>query len=304
MWFKNATVWNINNETIEESELAAMAKDHELVDGGIRRPVMHGFVPPISISSELAVSVMGITLMCFSEETIKVPNDILKKEVNQRVSELIEKSVNVDRHMKKTITDEVKLALSKKVLPKVKNSLLIIDRKRGRIIIGESSPAKVETITSYLRKNMGLSLSPIRVKESPMGLLRSSYLSKEFPEKVSMGGKCRMYNRENLANKVSFSNHAVLVDEAVVGYLEAGYEFDQHEILLHMGAEPTYFVTNEHLVLSGIGYPEYAIHDAHLDGDDELAGIHSIILVVNDIINEIMETLIATFGGEEKESDG
>lgn len=227
MWFKNLTVFSLNNvETITPEEL------HEQLTTKLFKPCNNdqresiGWVSPFGQTSEELILVADagqqICITMAHQERL-LPASVVKEALDERVQQIQdEEDRKVSNKEKKEMREQIEFELLPRAFARTRKLDAWIDFKNKRICINTSSPAQAERLTSLLRKTLGsFPSTPLDVGFKPAHLmtqwLKQGYAQAPF----ELGDMCELRACGDQSGVVVFKQHELDTDEVMLN-LNAG----------------------------------------------------------------------------------
>jgi DNA recombination-dependent growth factor C len=303
MWFKNLNIYQIIGDMPEESVILKGLEKSEFRDEGPAGPVKTGFFAPAASHDNLLHSVMGCHMFCIKEETRKVPGDVLREEVEKEIKKRKARGDEISGKDKREIKEDVTNRLFPKVMPKVKKVWAYIDKDRKWLVLDEASRKKGEDWATFIRKNLDIQILPLQSMEVPGRKMNLWLSTKQFPEDLSSGTKCKLFMRNDTSNKVSYTGHEVSEDESIQSYLDAGYEVSELEMRHWISGDPVTYVLTEDLLVKSVIYSQYMVSDVADQSEDADSQSDAIFVAVCGAARDIYDKLMLALGGAESSGD-
>ena len=236
-----------------------------------------GWVSPLGEEyEELTHQANGLILLTQRNESKIIPPATVKELVRQRVTKL-EKEQH--RRLKRTeisaLNDLVLGELLPKALSKYANMNMWIDPKSRLIIVDTTSFKRAEDAAALLRKTLGsLPIIPLCDEATLEAILED-------------GG-------------VVTTKRQDLVCDEIANHIEAGKLVTK---LSMSWMEQLNFVINDSFVISRLNFADALIEqNDDIDREDEVQRFDADFVLFTGVIMELLDQLIAAFGGEAKSS--
>ncbi len=225
----------------------------------------------------------------------------MKELVRQRVTKL-EKEQH--RRLKRTeisaLNDLVLGELLPKALSKYANMNMWIDPKSRLIIVDTTSFKRAEDAAALLRKTLGsLPIIPFTL-ETPVELKLTEWVrSSELPPGLALCDEATLEAILEDGGVVTTKRQDLVCDE-IANHIEAGKLVTK---LSMSWMEQLNFVINDSFVISRLNFADALIEqNDDIDREDEVQRFDADFVLFTGVIMELLDQLIAAFGGEAKSS--
>ncbi|OLP75309.1 Recombination-associated protein RdgC [Symbiodinium microadriaticum] len=261
-----------------------------------------GWVSPLGEEyEELTHQANGLILLTQRNESKIIPPATVKELVRQRVTKL-EKEQN--RRLKRTeisaLNDLVLGELLPKALSKYANMNMWIDPKSRLIIVDTTSFKRAEDAAALLRKTLGtLPIIPFTL-ETPVELKLTEWVrSSELPPGLALCDEATLEAILEDGGVVTTKRQDLVCDE-IANHIEAGKLVTK---LAMSWMEQLNFVINDSFVISRLNFADALIEqNDDIDREDEVQRFDADFVLFTGVIMELLDQLIAAFGGEAKSS--
>ncbi len=298
---KSVVVYRITRQ-IDFSNIAEQLKSFEFKPCGPQDMARTGWISPLGEEyEELTHQANGLILLTQRNESKIIPPATVKELVRQRVTKL-EKEQH--RRLKRTeisaLNDLVLGELLPKALSKYANMNMWIDPKSRLIIVETTSFKRAEDAAALLRKTLGsLPIIPFTL-ETPVELKLTEWVrSSELPPGLALCDEATLEAILEDGGVVTTKRQDLVCDE-IANHIEAGKLVTK---LAMSWMEQLNFVINDSFVISRLNFADALIEqNDDIDREDEVQRFDADFVLFTGVIMELLDQLIAAFGGEAKSS--
>jgi recombination associated protein RdgC len=303
MWFSNSLIYRFTQPVpFTLDELTAGLESRLARPCGSQELNTVGWTTPFGKHSELLVEVVdGYWLVTLQKNERILPPGVIKEALAERV-EMIEArdARKVYKRERDNLKDEIVMELLPRAFTRSRNVSAVIAPSKGWLIVDATTPARAEDLLSVLREaTSSLPVRPLRVEQAP-GTIMSSWITEgAAPSPFTLGDNCAMHDTDG---GIVRCRRKDLSSEEIQQLLASGGQVS--ELGLHYEDKAT-FSLSEQLHLKQIKYGDLLRDDASEQGGDDHAGqLQATMAIMCGVLNELIDHLVATFGGEPVLSEG
>lgn len=213
MDFKNARILRFSHTApVHQALLEDLAGGAPFTPCGPTQELSYGFVPPRGEHEAFVENVDGTYLLRFAVETRTVPGQALAAGVKEAAAE-IERTTGRKPGKKemRSLREDVKLALLPRAFPKRADTFVLVDTKRGWLVVYNRSMSVMDSlVTSLVTRLEGLQIAPVTTNETPSKAMANWLLAPEdedMPDGIDLGSACELKARDESKAVVKFKNH-------------------------------------------------------------------------------------------------
>lgn len=270
LWFKNAIIYQLNNDNLLDKQTIENALKSALFSpcGNLDTTKM-GWVSPYDDNNldDFIIDMQGHLLLKIKKETKILPAPVIKQALNEKIDKQ-EKALSrkLSKNEKATLKDEVMIDLMPRAFSKYNYYWLWIDIENKRIIIDSSSFKLAEDILAILRKELGaLALTPLSI-EKPLEKIMTTWVREKlsFPPFI-LGDEAELKDPLEGNGIISCKNQDITSDEMLV-HLDSGKWVTKLKIIDERGIN---FIINPDLTLKRIKFDSVILDENEDIGSDE-----------------------------------
>lgn len=270
LWFKNAIIYQLNNDNLLDKQTIENALKSALFSpcGNLDTTKM-GWVSPYDDNNldDFIIDMQGHLLLKIKKETKILPAPVIKQALNEKIDKQ-EKALSrkLSKNEKATLKDEVMIDLMPRAFSKYNYYWLWIDIENKRIIIDCSSFKLAEDILAILRKELGaLALTPLSI-EKPLEKIMTTWVREKlsFPPFI-LGDEAELKDPLEGNGIISCKNQDITSDEMLV-HLDSGKWVTKLKIIDQRGIN---FIINPDLTLKRIKFDSVILDENEDIGSDE-----------------------------------
>lgn len=270
LWFKNAIIYQLNNDNLLDKQTIENALKSALFSpcGNLDTTKM-GWVSPYDDNNldDFIIDMQGHLLLRIKKETKILPAPVIKQALNEKIDKQ-EKALSrkLSKNEKATLKDEVMIDLMPRAFSKYNYYWLWIDIENKRIIIDCSSFKLAEDILAILRKELGaLALTPLSI-EKPLEKIMTTWVREKlsFPPFI-LGDEAELKDPLEGNGIISCKNQDITSDEMLV-HLDSGKWVTKLKIIDERGIN---FIFNPDLTLKRIKFDSVILDENEDIGSDE-----------------------------------
>lgn len=215
--FKNALVY-----TIDQWEPPTQGDIERRLDGARftacrpSQPESAGWVEPRGQRhGALIESVAGQLVLKLCSETKPVPGSVVKEQLEAQLDKI---EAETGRRPKgkaaREIREQILHELLPRAFPKRSTTLVWIDLKARRVLIGAASPKKADAVATQLVDLFGgLRLVPLQTQLSPATAMAAWLGDKQAPAGFSIDRDCELRQPDSEKSLVRYARHTLEIDE-------------------------------------------------------------------------------------------
>lgn len=270
LWFKNAIIYQLNNDNLLDKQTIENALKSALFSpcGNLDTTKM-GWVSPYDDNNldDFIIDMQGHLLLKIKKETKILPAPVIKQALNEKIDKQ-EKALSrkLSKNEKATLKDEVMIDLMPRAFSKYNYYWLWTDIENKRIIIDCSSFKLAEDILAILRKELGaLALTPLSI-EKPLEKIMTTWVREKlsFPPFI-LGDEAELKDPLEGNGIISCKNQDITSDEMLV-HLDSGKWVTKLKIIDERGIN---FIINPDLTLKRIKFDSVILDENEDIGSDE-----------------------------------
>lgn len=169
MWFKNATLWRLEQGfSQDEQSLEKALNDYPLGDCEAGQLSTAGWLSPFGEGHDKKVhAVQGGYYLEWGVREKVLPPGVIRETLQEKIRQFEKREAGVPGgKMKRQLKDEAIADLLPRAFTQVKQTGILIDPESGWLLVDSASRAKAELATEHLRQALG-SLKLASIEESP-----------------------------------------------------------------------------------------------------------------------------------------
>ncbi|OCG20329.1 MULTISPECIES: recombination-associated protein RdgC [unclassified Gilliamella] len=270
LWFKNAIIYQLNNDTLLNKDAIEKALKSQLFTPcGSLDTTKIGWVSPYhdNNNDDFIVDIQGHLLLRIKKETKILPAPVIKQALLEKIDKQ-EQALNrkLTKNEKATLKDEVMIDLMPRAFSKYNHYWLWIDTQNKRIIVDCSSFKQAEDILAILRKELGsLALIPLSI-DKPLEQVMTTWAKENltFPPFL-LGDQAELKDPLEGNGIISCKNQEITSDEMRV-HFDSGKWITKIKIIDERGVS---FIVNNDLTFKRIKFDSVILDENEDIGSDE-----------------------------------
>ncbi|OTQ29758.1 recombination-associated protein RdgC [Gilliamella apicola] len=255
LWFKNAIIYQFNNDTLLNKDAIEKAiKSHLFMPCGNLDTTKMGWVSPYhdNNQNDLIVDMQGHLLLRIKKETKILPAPVIKQTLLEKIDKQEQDlSRKLTKNEKASLKDEVMIDLMPRAFSKYNHYWLWIDTENKRIVVDCSSFKQAEDILAILRKELGaLALTPLSI-DKPLEQIMTTWVKEKlnFPPFI-LGDQAELKDPLEGNGIISCKNQEITSDEMRV-HFDSGKWITKMKIVDERGVN---FIVNSDLTFKRIKF--------------------------------------------------
>lgn len=255
LWFKNAIIYQFNNDTLLNKDAIEKAiKSHLFMPCGNLDITKMGWVSPYhdNNQNDLIVDMQGHLLLRIKKETKILPAPVIKQTLLEKIDKQEQAlSRKLTKNEKASLKDEVMIDLMPRAFSKYNHYWLWIDTENKRIVVDCSSFKQAEDILAILRKQLGaLALTPLSI-DKPLEQIMTTWVKEKlnFPPFI-LGDQAELKDPLEGNGIISCKNQEITSDEMRV-HFDSGKWITKMKIVDERGVN---FIVNSDLTFKRIKF--------------------------------------------------
>lgn len=215
--FKNALIYHIDQwEPPTQGDIERRLDGARFTECRPSQPESAGWVEPRGEKhGALLESVGGQLVLKLCSETKPVPGSVVKEQLNARLDKI---EAETGRRPKgkaaREIKEEIVHELLPRAFPKRSTTLVWIDLKARRVLIGAASAKKADAVATQLVALFGgLRLAPLQTELSPATAMSAWLSEKQAPARFSVDRECELKQPDSEKAVVRYARHTLEIDE-------------------------------------------------------------------------------------------
>jgi recombination associated protein RdgC len=294
--FKNALVYHIDQwEPPTQGDIERRLDGARFAQCRPTQPQSAGWVEPRGEKhGALLESVGGQLLLKLCSETKPVPASVVKEQLNARLDKV---EAETGRRPKgkaaREIKDQIVHELLPRAFPKRSTTLVWIDLKARRVLIGAASGKKADAVVTQLVDLFGgLRLVPLQTELSPATAMSAWLSDKQAPARFSVDRECELRQPDSEKAAVRYSRHTLEIDE-LAAHIKQGKLPTQLAMTWNSRVS---FVLTDTLALKKIKLLDVVLEgQTPADGAD--GGFDADVAISTGELQLLLPDLIAALGG-------
>lgn len=294
--FKNALVYSIDQwEPPTQADIQRRLDATRFIACGPTQPESAGWVEPRGEKhGALLESVGGQLILKLCTETKAVPGGVVKEQLNTRLEKIESETGRRPKgKASREIKDEIVHDLLPRAFPKRSTTLVWIDLKARRVLIGAASSKKADAVVTQLVGLFGgLRLAPLQTALSPATAMSDWLSAKQAPPGFSIDRECELKQPDSEKAAVRYARHTLDIDE-VGEHIKQGKLPTQLAMTWNSRVS---FVLTEALTLKKI-----KLLDVVLEGTSPAGGVDSgfdaDVAITTGELQHLLPDLIDALGG-------
>jgi recombination associated protein RdgC len=294
--FKNALVYRIEEWLPPtQTEIAQRLDGGRFAECGPSQPESVGWVEPRGEKhGVLLESVGGQLILKLCTETKAVPGGVVKEQLNTRLEKIeAETGRRPKGKASREIKEEIVHELLPRAFPKRSATLVWIDLKAQRVLVGVASAKKADKVVTRLVELFGgLRLSPLQTALSPATAMAAWLSDKQPPAGFSIDRECELKQPDSEKAAVRYARHTLEIDE-VGEHIKQGKLPTQ---LAMTWSSRVSFVLTETLALKKIKLLDVVLENS-APGDGADGGFDADVAITTGELRLLLPDLIEALGG-------
>jgi len=294
--FRNALVYRIDQwEPPTQADIERRLDGARFTECRPTQPESAGWVEPRGQKhGALLESVGGQLVLKLCSETKAVPGAVVKEQLNARLDKI---EAGTGRRPKgkaaREIKDEIVHELLPRAFPKRSTTLVWIDLKARRVLIGAASAKKADAVATQLVDLFGgLRLAALQTELSPATAMATWLSEKQAPARFSIDRDCELKQPDSERAVVRYARHTLDIDEL-------GEHIKQGKLPTQLAMTWNHrvsFVLTETLALKKIKLLDVVLESSSpADGAD--GGFDADVAITTGELQHMLPDLIAALGG-------
>ncbi|MCX8730534.1 recombination-associated protein RdgC [Gilliamella sp. B2969] len=270
LWFKNAIIYQLNNDTLLNKDTIEKAVKSQLFTPcGNLDTTKIGWVSPYRDDNQdnLIIDINGQYLLRIKKETKILPAPVIKQALLEKIDKQEQTlSRKLTKNEKATLKDEVMIDLMPRAFSKYNHYWLWIDTDNKRIIVDSSNFKQAEDILAILRKELGaLALTPLSI-DKPLEQILTTWAKEKlsFPPFI-LGDQAELKDPLEGNGIISCKNQDITSDEMLI-HFDSGKWITKMKIIDDRGVN---FIVYSDLTLKRIKFDSIILDENEDIGSDE-----------------------------------
>jgi len=297
MLFKQAQLFSLNKALpVQLSSLLPKLEPLTFRDCPPSFSSSHGWVAPTKGNDAPLVYSMGhYLLFCIQFEEKVLPAGVIKKELENKISELQQKE---DRKIyskeKKTLRDEITMTLLPKAFTQISQIYACVDTKRQWLITNSLQADKVKSLISAFKKCFDADVTPLKIKKIPY-ILTQWVKQNESPEGIEILDQCLLQDPNSVKRSIRATSQSLL-SPPMLNLIDSGLEVKQ---LLLSWQDAIKFTITEQMHVKNIRYQDELINDVEeAASESALDRFNTDFILMVKTLDPLFATLTENFAGE------
>ena len=255
LWFKNAIIYQLNNDTLLNKDTIEKAiKSHLFTPCGNLDTTKMGWVSPYNDNNQndFIVDMQGHLLLRIKKETKILPAQVIKQTLLEKIDKQEQVlSRKLTKNEKASLKDEVMIDLMPRAFSKYNHYWIWIDTENKRIVVDCSSFKQAEDILAILRKELGaLALTPLSI-DKPLEQIMTTWVKEKLNfSPFILGDQAELKDPLEGNGIISCKNQEITSDEMRV-HFDSGKWITKMKIVDERGVN---FIVNSDLTFKRIKF--------------------------------------------------
>lgn len=299
MWFKNVMIYRLTKKLDWSIEhLQPLLSQCQFHPCGQADKQKFGWYSPLKTSEHLHFSIgKQILLLARKEEKI-LPSHVVKREVEQRISELeVKENRKLKKVEKQALQDDVISVLLPRAFSKYQQTAIWIDVEKQLIYVDSSSSKRAEDALALLRKSLGsLPVIPLTFAKDPSSVMSHWVSNDATPDWLTPLEDAEL--RGNQDNAVIRCKQQALDAEEIISLLQSGKVITK---LALEWEEHLSFTLNDDGSLTRLKFSD-EVREKNDDilKEDIAQRFDADFALMTGILSKLTENLLDEFGGEKE----
>ena len=270
LWFKNAIIYQLNNDTLLNKDAIEKAiKSHLFMPCGNLDTTKMGWVSPYhdNNQNDLIVDMQGHLLLRIKKETKILPAPVIKQTLLEKIDKQEQAlSRKLTKNEKASLKDEVMIDLMPRAFSKYNHYWLWIDTENKRIVVDCSSFKQAEDILAILRKELGaLALTPLSI-DKPLEQIMTTWVKEKLDfSPFILGDQAELKDPLEGNGIISCKNQEITSDEMRI-HFDSGKWITKMKIVDERGVN---FIVNSDLTFKRIKFDSIILDENEDISSDE-----------------------------------
>lgn len=270
LWFKNAIIYQLNNDTLLNKDTIEKAVKSQLFTPcGNLDTTKIGWVSPYRDDNQdnLIIDINGQYLLRIKKETKILPAPVIKQALLEKIDKQEQTlSRKLTKNEKATLKDEVMIDLMPRAFSKYNHYWLWIDTDNKRIIVDSSNFKQAEDILAILRKELGaLALTPLSI-DKPLEQILTTWAKEKLSfSPFILGDQAELKDPLEGNGIISCKNQDITSDEMLI-HFDSGKWITKMKIIDDRGVN---FIVYSDLTLKRIKFDSIILDENEDIGSDE-----------------------------------
>ena len=292
---KNAIIFRIVGDASNIALVDAL-DENRFEPCGPTQEVSIGWVPPRGEDhGALLESIAGHQILRMMTEVKKVPSDVLKRAVDEKVKSIeVSTGRKPGKKERSEIADEIRLTMLPAAFPTRAATLVWVDPAAGYVVIEASSTAKTDAVLTLLVKTFNkLALKLVQTTMSPSTAMSAWLATDTLGSEFSIDRECELRASDESKAKVKYSSHALDIEEIRQHIVVQG----KIPVLLSMtwNGRVSFGLTDTGAVRK-ITFLESVFEGAGKDSKDD--AFDADVAIMTGELSQMIPSLIGELGGE------
>ncbi len=302
MWFKNATVFHVENMPSFKL-LETALKENLLKPCPPHARYVYGWLP--SFNDLPVYSCNGAMIFSMGKEERLLPTMVIKQALDEKIAEIEAKEArNVKRSERNQLKEDLEFNLLPKSFTVVKSTWAYLDTINNRLIVNTPNANVASDLAALLMKTVkdNFALTAIKIDTKVNTLLTESVKSPAFlPSQLSLRDCCQLIDPNNESKRLNCKGYELPCEE-VEHLLAKGLSVS--ELALNFD-ERIDFTFHERFIFKGlkfIGVLEEEFNDAK-KSETELQAIDASLFLMSTEINRLITAMLTFLSSERKKNN-
>lgn len=214
MWFNNALIYHYNFDA--EDVLIAGLENEKLKACPPHSRFIYGWLPVVG--DELALEPAGTSLICLGKEERILPRGVIKKFLDERVSQLeTAQGRNLKKAEKSQLAEDIEFELLPKSFCVQRRLLALLDTHTQRIIINTSSSNQANQLLSLFRKSISSATFEPLTSDRNLALTFAEWITNpaSIPSAFQLGTDCALFSPDDDKKRFNCKGYELPADEVL-----------------------------------------------------------------------------------------
>jgi recombination associated protein RdgC len=294
MWFKNLTIYQLNNRFNYTAEsLSEKLAERRFSPLARQADKTLGWISPVNRHQEsLAYEANGCLLFCMRKEQKIIPASAVKEALEEKVMSLqAELGRKIYRKEKQNIKDDIVSAMLPKAFSRASHISAYIDKKNQWLVVNASSATQVDEFYEFLVATIGtLGATLLNPENSPADTMRN-WLMNSLPENWRLSGEYLM--KDPVEERTARFKDNDAGNPFVQDLLEDGYLINRLGVLFNDQVKGVIF---DDLRIGGVKFDHRLLKENdEISEEDDLSRFDADFVLMTSALSEFIVQLKQVF---------
>lgn len=300
MWFKNLSVFKIENLEGDFSELNARFSEDEFCECGPTDEKKAGWIAPMGENySEFIHTARGSHLFALKTEVKKIPAAFINDQLRKQEDEMKEQNSEFKKFSKEEREErkeKIKIKHLPNAFPQSSVMFAYVDTIQNLLIVDTSSASKAEGLVLFLRgmmENSNVNFIPLQTTHEASNIMGTWLMSNEPYSGLMFGSKCLLKDLSSTGS-IKYAKHD-MDDNQLVDYLKEDKKVAELEF---QWEENLSFVLTDDFVFKSVKFLDlYKSQIGDISSDEYEAMFDAEFDTMTRAVQEFIPYIVECFGG-------